>query len=292
MLISLLVLCSGCGRRGVRAVATGDDVDGRPAPPAPSHGVTATAEGIQATRSFAANLEFDPDLVAVVSAPARGLVERVFATEGDRVRKGDPLAELQSVEAAGARTSWSARRAQLALGHEDLARAQRLLGVGAGSERELEQSLAGVGRARAAEAHAATLVRMLGGGGNLRLTSVTLTAPISGTVVRRSLFPGEHVNANDQKVLFMLADTSRLLVMLDAPEAELGRLKLGTAVEVSVFAYPDRVFRGSIEATAAALKRRSRTLPARVSLNNEQGLLKANMAANVTLLERPVSDQE
>jgi cobalt-zinc-cadmium efflux system membrane fusion protein len=89
--------------------------------------------------------------------------------------------------------------------------------------------------------------------------------------------------------LFTVADLTRLWIELDVFERDLGRVAEGQPVEVVTPAWPDRVFEGRIVYVGDIVAAPTRTVRARVELDNEEGLLKPGMfaTARVGLVDGP-----
>src|SRR5581483_7168342 len=84
-----------------------------------------------------------------------------------------------------------------------------------------------------------------------QLQKTRIVAPISGTVVIRSVHSGETVEAGREIVT--LADVSRLRVEGEADEADAGSLRLGSPVEITAEGYPGRTWKGTIEDIARSV---------------------------------------
>jgi cobalt-zinc-cadmium efflux system membrane fusion protein len=86
-----------------------------------------------------------------------------------------------------------------------------------------------------------------------------------------------------EKVLFTVADLSALWVVIDTYEKDISRLRIGTAVKISVTAFPAREFRGTISLISDVVDEKTRTVKARVTVDNTAGILKPGMFATVTI---------
>ena len=110
---------------------------------------------------------------------------------------------------------------------------------------------------------------------------IPISSPIGGVVVERCVDHGEVVSPD--KVLFIVADLVTLWVLIDIYERDLPRLKTGMLVKVSVAAFPDRDFKGSLSYINDVMDEKTRTVKARVTIDNSSGLLKPGMFATVTM---------
>jgi cobalt-zinc-cadmium efflux system membrane fusion protein len=110
---------------------------------------------------------------------------------------------------------------------------------------------------------------------------IAVTSPINGSVIERTATQGEVVSTD--KTLFTVADLSALWVVIDIYEKDLGRLRTGTAVKVRTTAYPDRNFKGVISYIGEIMDEKTRTVKARVVVENAGRLLKPGMFATVLI---------
>ncbi|MHB8111811.1 MAG: efflux RND transporter periplasmic adaptor subunit, partial [Syntrophorhabdaceae bacterium] len=117
------------------------------------------------------------------------------------------------------------------------------------------------------------------GNGNHPL--VPVASPIGGIVIEKTVTQGEVVNPDKQ--LFLVADLSTLWVVVDVYEKDISRLRVGTGVKVSVAAFPDRIFKGTISYIADVVDEKTRTEKARITIDNASGLLKPGMFATVLM---------
>ena len=115
-------------------------------------------------------------------------------------------------------------------------------------------------------------------GTNTRM--IAISSPINGSVIERTATQGEVVSPD--KTLFTVADLSALWAIIDIYEKDLGRLRTGTAVKVRTTAYPDRNFKGVISYIGDVMDEKTRTVKARVVVENAGRLLKPGMFATVT----------
>jgi cobalt-zinc-cadmium efflux system membrane fusion protein len=110
---------------------------------------------------------------------------------------------------------------------------------------------------------------------------LVVTAPFAGTVVARKATVGEL--ATPSEPLFTVADLSRVWIEASIGEAQLARVRLGSLATVSISAYPGERFEGRVTYVAATLDKDSRTVAARIELENPDGRLKPEMFATARI---------
>lgn len=113
--------------------------------------------------------------------------------------------------------------------------------------------------------------------------SVAVTAPISGIIDARNINLGQTVEPNT--VLFHISDRDKLLVIAQIYEEDLGEIKVDQDVNIHALSYPKKIFSGKVTLIEPNLDPLTRTVNVRITLDNEEGLLKPGMfvRANVIL---------
>jgi membrane fusion protein, heavy metal efflux system len=225
---------------------------------------------------------YDEDRVARIAVPVSGRIAKLSARVGDSVPAGGTLAVLHSPDVASAAASLAQDRAQKVQAEQALARAQRLLQGGAGTEREVQEAQVNVVQARASVEKDQATLRVLGGGAEAS-SVYTLRSPIAGTVTERHATLGSGVHSDDDAPLFVVADLSSLWVQVDVFEQDVALVQEGAKVEVTVPAYPERVFFGSVAHVGDTVDPATRAIRVRIAMPNAERLLKPEMYARVTV---------
>jgi cobalt-zinc-cadmium efflux system membrane fusion protein len=114
-----------------------------------------------------------------------------------------------------------------------------------------------------------------------------LPAPLPGVVVARNFVVGEAVAAD--RVLYELADPTRMWVTIDAPQALAPRLSVGQRVVFRPDRAPDRMVSGAIDWISPAFDEVTRTLQARATVANTDGALRANTFGTAQIVVRPTA---
>jgi cobalt-zinc-cadmium efflux system membrane fusion protein len=225
-------------------------------------------------------LKVNEQAYAEVGAPIAGRVVRLAAAPGQSVRRGQALAELQSVELGQARAGQTAARARVELARKTAERKRGLAAERIVSRGELQRAEADLAEAeadsQAAEAGVSALgVRVRPGRGDL--SGFSLLSPISGTVLERAAVQGQM--ADPSRPLFRIADLSHLWLVLQAPERDAVRVRVGSPAEIALAALPEQKLRGTVVWVGGEVDAHSRTVPVRIELSNAGGRLKPGMFA-------------
>jgi len=236
-----------------------------------------------------------------VGAQASGQIQRLLVKLGDRVKKGDLLAEIDpsvsqndfdeaqmSIEGLEAQKMIK----QLALddAQKELARQKTMMEGDATPRKELE-SAANAVKMREAEIKqlAAQLrqaqIKLATAKTNLGFTRIL--APMDGIVASIAVKEGQTVNAiQSAPTILTLADMDTMKVQAQVAEADVVRLKIGTPLYFSVLGAPET----RINATVAGVEPTPQTINNAIFYNahffvpNLQGLLRLQMTAQVTFI--------
>ncbi len=220
-----------------------------------------------------ARIEYDATRVALVNARSPGVVRAIKADIGTRVKRGTPLATIQSAEVGGDQSRLEAARVRARITEANYQREKDLHEAKISAYKDV---LAAQGEWEQAKADLAALEASLSvvGGGSGTSGEYTLTAPISGVVTQRNVTAGNLVGVD--QALFQIVDTSAMWAELDVPEGELPRVAVGQAVVLVLDGLAERELAGAIAYVAPAIDEHTRTARARVPLENPDGVLRAN----------------
>jgi cobalt-zinc-cadmium efflux system membrane fusion protein len=228
-----------------------------------------------------------PDITRTVpvNALGGGRVVAVRAKLGESVRKGQPLVVISSPDAGAAASDYQKFAASAALAQKQLERARILFEHGTIAKKDLETAEDAAQKAAVDLRTSAERVRMLGGSVEHPSPFIELSSPITGTIIEQNVTAASGLKSPDNAPnLFTVADLSRVWVMCDVYENDLGRVKLGTLARVQLTAYPDRTFTGRVGDIGKLLDPTTRAAHVRVELANPTGLMRQGMFAKITLV--------
>lgn len=113
--------------------------------------------------------------------------------------------------------------------------------------------------------------------------TITITAPIAGTVADREATIGESGEDAGKKIL-TIVNGNRVQVSANIYEKDLKQIQVGQRVRVKVSGLPDRTFEGQISVIGAAVEGETRVVPVKAELDNPKGVLKPGMFAELEVL--------
>lgn len=232
----------------------------------------------------------EPIRVVEVKSKASGEVREINVETGDEVDAGTLLASIDprdvqsSLEQAAA--DLESARVRLLTTDAQRSRMESLRESGVVTEQEYEASVEAAASAKAAVVRAETTLRLA----RERRNDVTIRAPIAGTVIERTVEPGQIIasatsNVSGGTTLFRMADLSEMQVRALVDETDIGQIQPGLPVEVTVEAYPGRTFRGDVLKIEpqAVVEQNVTMFPVLVRIDNPDGLLKPGMNAEVSI---------
>jgi len=233
-----------------------------------------------ATLPVTGTITYDANRVSHIGPRTDGRIVALRADIGDRVKRGQVLAVLESPEVGALRAELHQAEALVGIARENYQREKRLEEQGISSRKELLEAEAELRRAQAAALSAGERLRALGAGHG-EGGQFAITAPFDGVVVEKHARLGEVASPSDR--LFTVADLSRVWIELDIYERDLSRVAVGQPVAVTTAAYPGRTFPGRIVYLGDVLDPERRTVRARVEIPNTGRALKPGMFAKATI---------
>lgn len=266
-----VLLGSGCGDGGNEPAgdstsATQGKGPKREEQAVPVATALAVRQGVTASYSGTAPLEARGE--AQVVAKTSGVLLRLLAEEGDRVRAGQVLARIDPERP---RLELQRNEAMLRKLEAEYRRAQELF------ERKL----------LAAEAHERLRFdldtqRAAYEMARLELSYTEIVAPIDGVIAQRMAKEGNLIQIN--QAMFRVVDTSRLEAVLNVPERELATLKAGQPVALRVDAAPGTAFDGSIDRVSPVVDAASGTFRVVAAFSDASGALKPGMFGRIEVV--------
>jgi cobalt-zinc-cadmium efflux system membrane fusion protein len=223
-----------------------------------------------------------------------GPVSRILLVPGQHVNEGQPMLEVSSPDYSQLLDAYLKAADSFRLADKNYARAQDLYAHHAIAERDLQQAESDRTQAEADRNAAEQGLKILGIKNPEDLAKapssaqVPLLAPINGEVVERLVSPGQVLTAG-QTQAFTISDMSTVWVLANIYQADLAYVRDGDDVVVQTDAYPD-TFHGKISYVSPALDPNTRTLQARIVVDNKGEKLKRDMYCTVTVTAGTVSN--
>jgi cobalt-zinc-cadmium efflux system membrane fusion protein len=247
--------------------------------------VTVEPATLKQTLRLTGAVEYNAFNTTPVIIQVGGPVSRILVEPGDHVRSGQPMLEVSSPDYAQLLDSYLKAADTFRLQQKYFARAQELYQNHAIALRDLEQAESDRDQAQADLNAAEQGLKILGIKNPADLekapssAQIPVLAPISGEVVERLVSPGQVVLAG-QTQAFTISNLSTVWILANVYQADLQYVRSGDEVVVQTDAYPGS-FRGRISYISSALDPNTRTLQARIVVDNPGEKLKKDMYCTV-----------
>ncbi|HUP61874.1 MAG TPA: efflux RND transporter periplasmic adaptor subunit [Thermoanaerobaculia bacterium] len=252
--------------------------------------------------------QIDPKVKVNISAHIVGKIERLYFIEGQAVKRGQKLVDLEkhiyiaqrdrlSAELASRRVEVQRARAALSTAEASYRRAQSLSRQGIQAQELFDQSRLAYDNALAAVAAAEQGVHQAQAG--LRqaaedLSRTTIVAPIDGKVVQLNAHEGEVVVTgtmnNPGSVIAVIADLSVILVEAEVGETEVVGVKVNQPAKIKVDAVPDKEYHGHVVeiGSSAAVRQGAgsgiRYFKVKVAIDDADDRLRPGMTSQVSIV--------
>ncbi|HRP10685.1 MAG TPA: efflux RND transporter periplasmic adaptor subunit [Terricaulis sp.] len=207
----------------------------------------------------------------IITPKVADTIRAIRFDSGDRVRQGQVLVEMASVEQLA---SVAEARAANDAAQEELRRFQELYDRGFASQARLDAVRAAADAAQA----------RLNAGGS-RAADRTIRAPFAGIVGLRTASPGQYMQPGGQ--IGTLDDIGEIKLDFDVPETQLARVNAGVAIVARTAAFPDRTFTGAIDHVDTRVDPATRTVRVRAILPNRDETLRPGMLMTVEVRSNP-----
>jgi membrane fusion protein (multidrug efflux system) len=267
-IVALALTLSSCARDGVAGdkVAEGKDAKAAAESAIPVEVAAPVRGEMLAMYSGTATLDAEAD--AEVIAKVGGEVRRIYVEEGDRVKAGQVLAQLDDRQL---RLQSAQTRAALAKSERDFNRQVELHDKGLVSAGAFEGLKYDLDNHRAANDIA-----------SLSLSYSEIRAPFAGIVSSRHIKLGEEIAIGSK--IFRVTDPTPLKASVFVPERELARLKPGQSATIAVDALAGRAFPAIVKLVSPTVDAATATFKVTLEVNDPKGDLKPGMFSRVGIV--------
>ncbi|RLB27880.1 MAG: hypothetical protein DRG66_04670 [Deltaproteobacteria bacterium] len=241
-----------------------------------------------------------PEYESKIGPKISGTIEIVYVDEGDQVRKGQRLAQLDQKDLLIAvRQGQAAVKVAEAQLKEAEVKVENLIKERKRLANLLKKNVISQQKYDDIDtAHSMALTRLevlraqiLSARENLamaeqKLKDTVIVAPFSGLIVKRFINQGEFVSTMPPSPLFLIMNIDKVKAEISLPEVHLARINIGNPVEVTVDTYPGITFRGKISTINPMVNPVSRAFKVKVEIPNKDHRLKSGMFARVKIYHK------
>ena len=222
-----------------------------------------------------------------VGTQVSGIVNKLYVDYNSQVKKGQVIAELDKTnllsELNTAKANLASAQSSLNYQAANMERYKTLYKKGLVSADEYENALLTYRQAKEQVASSKENVQRA----QTNLGYATITSPIDGTVISKSVEEGQTVAAsfNTPELFTIAKDLTNMQVVANVDEADIGNVKEGDRVTFTVDAYPDDTFEGTVKQVRleATTTNNVVTYEVVISAPNADLKLKPGLTANVTI---------
>lgn len=231
-------------------------------------------------------IAYNDNLTARVFSPIAGRVVKIMAEAGNTVKAGQGLLAIDAPEYALAAADSSKADADLLRKKEAYDRAKQLYAAKGVARKEVEATEDDWQQAEAEAIRAKSRLKNLSRQHDSHTGNYILPSPVDGVVNERQVNAGSEIRPDAANPLFVITDPKHVWALVDLPEQELAKIKVGQEVIVQVDAYPNESFTGKVAVIGGSLDPVTRRIQVRCELDNADLKLKPEMFARVS----PIAD--
>ena len=230
----------------------------------------------QITQSIRLNgqIEYNPDQVVHYASLVNGIITKTHFSLGDKVTKGQVLAELRSSELTELNTRNKTLESQLKVGKRKLAIAESMFSDRISSEKDLFEAQSEVDIIKAEIEKIQADLSLYNASSEKGVFQIK--APVSGYVVENNISAGTQINGNDSD-LFTISDLSDVWVTTNVYAVDLPFVQKGMRAVIKSKAYPGETFDGVISEISQVFDPQERVLKARIRMPNKDLKLKPGL---------------
>ena len=235
---------------------------------------TAMLRSLDKTIQVTGLIAIDESRTFAIAPKFEGWVEKLHVnTSGQSVSKGQALFDVYSPELVSAQREYAiAVQGMTSLEHADEEARNSMKQLAEASQSRLKNWDISQGDLKHSQHGKSS-------------RNLTYYSPVAGIVLDKKAVQGMRFMPGE--TLYLIADLSSVWVLAEVPERDIALVAVGNIVQISIEAYPGKVFTGKVSFIYPTLNVTTRTVQVRVEIANPEGLLKPAMFANVSL---PVGD--
>lgn len=258
------------------------------------HVVTAHNAAFPVTIHTTGNIDWDADHTTPAITQVSGPVSRILVDTGAVVKANDPLLYVSSTDASNAITAYRKAKNDEDLARRTMERSKDLLDHGAIAIKDYESTVSALNDAASDVQNNLQALRIFGltqqdiddaqkQGLPIR-PEIALRSPIAGTIVQKTVMPGQLVQAG-MTACFLISDTSTVWILGHVFDRDLPSVHIGDPVDASNPSFT-QVFHGEISHIDALVDPDTRTTLVRIVTRNTGLLLKKDMYVDAIIHAR------
>jgi len=239
---------------------------------------TAISLPVIETLSLTGKVEYNPDKVVNFVSLVSGIITNTYFSLGQKVKKGQLLAEIKSAELSSLLTQKRSIQAQIQVAKRALESIQQMHEDQISSQRDLIEAQSDVIGLEAELDNIDAQLSLYSASSEKGVFQIK--APSSGIIVNKNIAPGLQISA-EGAALFTISDLDEVWIMANIYAENIAYIKEHMNVDIQAMAYPDVKFTGKINSLSQVFDTEERVLKARIVMNNSDGKLMPGMLVDV-----------
>ena len=238
------------------------------------------------------SIDFNEDLAVQVFTPYQGRIIALFAEVGNDVKKGQTLFTIDSPDLLQAESTLIAAAGVLEMTTRNLARLKELYTTRAVSQRDYDQGISDQQSAEGNLRTARDAVRIFGKtnaetdqiiANRKADPTLVVPSPIDGRITARNAAPGLFVQPGSPPAPYTMANIDTMWMLANVAETDSPAFQVGQAVQVTVSAFPDRLFDGKITTVGSVVDPNTRRVLVRSEIKDPEHELRSGMFAHFVI---------
>ncbi len=201
-----------------------------------------------------------------LGAQTSGRIEKIYVKEGDEVKEGDVLVQMDDTQLTQARIQYE-------IAKEDFMRMKPLFDESSVSQQQFDKIKAGYETAKATY--------------ELILRNTQLRAPFSGVITAKRMNEGEVFllapGASGAPAIINIMQINFLKVLVNVAESNFPNIRLGQTASIEVDVYPNQSFSGTVSRVDPAINPMTRTFTVEIKIPNSKQIIRPGMFARVLI---------
>ena len=236
--------------------------------------------------------QVDPQRKLQVAPLMPGKIKKLHVDEGDKVKKGDVLFEMDDMQAQLQKKQGKAGLNLAHIGHKhakkEFNRAKRLFDKGALTKQQYDQAKFYLDQAGGQIQNVKAQIALV----DYALEQAKVVAPFDAVVLQNSL--EEHMYVNPMAVMpggpsMVISDIETVKIKTHVSDSDFSKIKKGLSADIELSSYPDTLFKGKVTEVELIADPLSKTFEVNITVDNASGKLHPGMYAGVNLIIEKLS---
>lgn len=232
-------------------------------------------------------VSFNDSKVARIYPMVSGIISDVNVQLGDHVTKGQKLGVIRSSEMAGYGNDLVNSKTNLLIAQKNMDAAADMYKSGLMSQKDF---ITAQEMYKQAQSQLQRSIEVLQINGGSTQGEYVVRAPINGFIVEKTINNNMAIRSDNGNDLFTVSGLENVWVWANVYESNIPKVHLGDNVDVTTLSYPGKIFKGKVDQILNVLDPTNKVMKIRVVLPNPGYLLKPQMFASVTVINK--TDQQ